>query len=193
MDIIDSKISEHISSIGRLWRNSQANPKSSEMIITAWDNLINEWAEDKKLPLIIRRSREPRGHEYTHKSGRKIIISDNTVAIWVSYNVINKNILTLEEIKNIMENDELPIAFAFKSGEASGAKLTKTLGKYRILGWTVCHIEPVGLNSREKITDIDISILVDHFKKYLSPGNMFLLPNRIAGLGEIQEFIEEQR
>lgn len=193
MEIIDNNMREQIRSIGRLWRNSKTNPKSSEDVIHKWDKLIDEWVADKTMPLIIRRSRELRGHEYAHKSGRKIITSDNTVAIWVSYNVLNKKVFTLDRIKKLIEHDEFPIAFAFKTGEKAGAKLTKTLGLYRLSDWTVCHIEPVGLNTKEIITDINIEILENHFRKYVSPRNMFLLPKCIAGLGEIQDFIDEQR
>lgn len=40
---------------------------------------------------------------------------------------------------------------------------------------------------------MDINELIMYFKRYANPMNMFLLPKEIGGLGEIQEFIDEQR
>ena len=54
------------------------------------------------------------------------------------------------------------------------------------------HIKPVGLNSKE-IKNIDINEIIKYFKRYANPINMFLLPKDIGGLGEIQEFIDEQK
>ena len=87
MDLIGDEIRNQISAIGRLWRFSEHNPKLSSDIIEAWDRLVLDWIEDKTMPLIVRRSKEQRGHTYYHPSGREIVVSDNTVAIWIS----NKN------------------------------------------------------------------------------------------------------
>jgi len=195
MDFVGEKIRNQIKELGKIWRESEHNPKASSIIVDSWDNLVSEWIQDKSLPLIIRRSKELRGHVYHHCSGREIVISDNTVAIWVSYHVINRKTISLSEIRKLLENKELPITLSFdgKKKEKDGATYTKVLGNYNLKGWRVCHIEPVGLNSRKAIEEIDISILEEHFWRYLSPKNMFLIPKNIAGLGEIQEFIDEQR
>ena len=195
MDFVGEKIRSQIKELGKIWRESEHNPKASSIIVNSWDNLVSEWIEDKSLPLIIRRSKELRGHVYHHCTGREIVISDNTVAIWVSYHVINGKTISLSEIRKLLENKELPIAWSFdgKKKEKDGATYTKTIGNYELNGWRVCHIEPVGLNSRKDIEEIDISILEEHFWRYLSPKNMFLIPKSISGLGEIQEFIDEQR
>ena len=37
------------------------------------------------------------------------------------------------------------------------------------------------------------SFVAPHFERYANPMNMFILPKEIGGLGEIQEFIDEQR
>lgn len=49
------------------------------------------------------------------------------------------------------------------------------------------------MNSRKNIVDLDINKIVMYFKRYANPMKMFILPKGIGGLGEIQEFIDEQR
>ena len=39
----------------------------------------------------------------------------------------------------------------------------------------------------------DINEIIKYFKRYANPINMFLLPKDIGWLGEIQEFIDEQK
>lgn len=73
------------------------------------------------------------------------------------------------------------------------AKYSKTLGQHSLLGWKICHIESVGLNTNKNIEELDIVKIQDHFKKYASPDNMFVLPKEIGGLGEIGIFIEAQK
>ena len=60
-------------------------------------------------------------------------------------------------------------------------------------GWKLCHIEPIGLNDKTPVEEIDIKRLEEHFIKLASPGNMFVVPLEIGGIGEIQEFISEQK
>ena len=195
MDFVGEKIRSQIKELGKIWRESEHNPKASSIIVNSWDNLVSEWIKDKSLPLIIRRSKELRGHVYHHCSGREIVISDNTVAIWVSYHVINGKTISLSEIRKLLDNKELPITLSFdgKKKEKDGATYTKTLGNYELKGWRVCHIEPVGFNSNKTIKELSIIEIKEHFKKYASPSNMFVLPKEIGDLGEIQIFIDEQR
>ena len=49
------------------------------------------------------------------------------------------------------------------------------------------------MNSRKDIVNFDINEITKYFKRYSNPMNMFILPNEISGLGEIQEFIDEQK
>lgn len=191
--LVSAEIRQKIKEIAVLWKKSKSNPKTSEDVIKAWNKVILEWVEDESLPLVVRRSKDKRGHVYTHSTGRKIIVSDNTAATWVMYNVLNGKTLTLDNIKDILKRKELPIAFAFKKEEIDGATYTKTQGKYALPYWNVCHIDPVGLKTRGEIKDMDIESLKNHFKKFLSPGNMFIVPKSIAGLGEVQDFIDIQQ
>lgn len=58
-------------------------------------------------------------------------------------------------------------------------------GNYAILNLLV--------NSRKNIADLDINEIIKYFERYANPMNMFILPKEIGGLGEIQEFIDEQK
>lgn len=74
-----------------------------------------------------------------------------------------------------------------------GANDNKVLGSYALSDWKLCHIQPVGFNTHTSIEDLEISDIEDHFRKYVNPNNMFVLPKEIGYLGEIDVFIEEQK
>ena len=57
------------------------------------------------------------------------------------------------------------------------------------LGWKICHVNPVGIGYGE-ITQLEITLLKDHMRRFLSVSNMFLIPKTHAGLGELPEFTE---
>lgn len=59
--------------------------------------------------------------------------------------------------------------------------------------WKLCHIESIGLNTNTPIIDLDIEVIKEHFRKYVNPKNMFVLPKEIGDLGEIEAFIEQQK
>lgn len=131
-----------------------------------------------------------------HPCGREIIISDNTVAIWVYSNVLKGNVFTISQIKELLSQNELPMVFMATKEVKANAKYTKPLGSYGLSDWKLCHIQPVGFNTHTNINDLDIldiSDIKDHFKKYVNPNNMFILPKEIGYLGEIGTFIEEQK
>lgn len=87
MDFVGAIIRDKIKELGRLWKSSENHMNVSIDVLNSWDTLISEWAEDESMPLIIRKG-SSRGQEFTHPSGRKVIISDNTFAIWVYHNVL---------------------------------------------------------------------------------------------------------
>lgn len=192
-DIVGDDIRQKIKEIGVLWRNSPHNPSIDNEVLRKWDNLIEEWVEDKTMPLIIRKETSKRGQAFTHPCGREIIISDNTVAIWVFSNVLKGNIFTLNDIKELLHNNELPMVFIATNEIKEKGKYTKPLGRHSLLNWKLCHIQPVGFNTNTSIEDLDIYEIKEHFRKYVNPNNMFVLPKEIGYLGEIDVFIEEQK
>lgn len=196
MDIVGTDIRNKIKEIGLLWKSSENRLKVSMDVLYSWERLISEWVKDESMPLIIRKSSQ-RGQEIIHSSGRKVIISDNTFALWVYRNVLDGKTFDILELKNKLNNNEVPMVYALTKEDRKKVKYTKILGKDALsnaeVKWKLCHIEPVGLNSHKNIVDLDVNEIIKYFKRYANPMNMFILPKEIGGLGEIQEFIDEQR
>ena len=192
-DIVGDDIRQKIKEIGILWRNSPHNPLIDSEVVKRWENLIEEWVADETMPLIIRKETSKRGQAFNHPCGREIIVSDNTVAIWVFSNVLNGKVFTLSDIKELLQNNELPMVFMATNEIKAKAKYTKPFGSYALSNWKLCHIQPVGFNTNTSIEDLEISDIENHFRKYVNPNNMFLLPKEIGYLGEIGVFIQEQK
>lgn len=192
-DLVGEEIRMKIKEIGILWRNSPNNPLINVEVLVNWNNLIEEWIADKDMPLIIRKETNKRGQSFVHPCGREIIVSDNTVAIWVYSNVLKGTVFTLSQIKDLLNQKELPVVFMATKEIKEKAKYTKPLGSNALSDWKLCHIQPVGFNTNTSIEDLEISDIEDHFRKYVNPNNMFVLPKEIGYLGEIDVFIEEQK
>ena len=192
-DLVGDEIREKIKEIGLLWHKSENNPKVSKEVLRCWDILIEEWVSDKDMPLIVRKDTAKRGQAFMHPTGREIIISDNSVAIWVYSNVLKNMVFTLSQIKNMLLNNELPMVFMQTKEIKANAKYSKAMGADSLRGWKVCHIDSVGFNTSKKLLDIDIDIIKDHFRRYANPNNMFILPKEIGYLGEVNVFIECQK
>ena len=192
-DLVGEEIRMKIKEIGTLWRNSTNNPKIDVEVLDKWNNLIEEWITDKDMPLIIRKETNKRGQSFVHPCGREIIVSDNTVAIWVYNNVLKGTVFTISKIKELLSQNELPMVFMATKEIKANAKYSKPLGSYALSNWKLCHIKPVGFNTNVSIENLEISDIEDHFRKYVNPNNMFVLPKEIGYLGEIDVFIEEQK
>lgn len=192
---IDPAIREKIRELGKIWKMSNSNPKINEDVLSTWKKLIHDWKDEHSLPLIIRKQTGIRGSEITHSSGRIIVTTDNSFSQWIYYNVLRGNTFSINDIKILLQKDEIPMSFAIKTSEKEKIKYKKIIGKYSIneQGWKLCHIDSVGLKTKLPIEEINIHELEDHFIKLANPRNMFLLPLEIGSLGEIQEFIDEQK
>lgn len=192
---IDEEIKEKIKELGKMWKKSSSKPQIDEGIISKWEKVVNDWVKDKSLPLIIRKEFGPRGSESLHDTGRVIIPADNSFSQWIYYNVLKGKNFSLAEIRSLLNEGKIPMCYAIKSKEKDKIKHKQILGKYSLnkLGWKLCHIEAVGLKTKTPVKEININILESHFFKLANPRNMFLLPLQIGPLGEIQEFINEQK
>ena len=187
---------ELISELGKKWRDSEENPSHSAELLEHWERIVYAWKDDHELPLVIRKHSESRGQERIHKTGRKIVLTDNSFSQWIFYNILNnEQKYSLSELKLLIADDKIPFSFAIKKTDLSKVKYKTPLGKFCINkdGWKLCHIEPVGLKSPLRVEEMDIERLQDHFVKLANPKNMFVLPLEIGGLGEIDEFIKEQK
>ncbi len=193
-DLIGNEIREKIKEIGVLWKYSEHNPHIDNGVLDYWQSIIIEWSENTGMPLIIRKdANKLKGMSFTHPTGREIIVSDNTFAIWVYNRVLNGITFSLGQLKDMLRANEIPMVFMQSGKMMEDAKYTKPLGAFSLPEWKLCHIEPVGFNSNKSIEELSIIDIKEHFKKYASPANMFVLPKEIGDLGEIQIFIDEQK
>lgn len=192
-DMVGDEIRTHIKELGRLWKESKNNPTISPEILACWDKTLEEWINDSEIPLIVRKETQRKGQSFTHSCGREIIISDNSFAIWVYGCVMAKKTFSLSQLKRMLRDNEIPMVMMQTKDIRKSAKYTKPLGGYSLTGWKVCHVEPVGFNTNKPIEELSIVQIEEHFRKYANPNNMFLLPKEIGALGEMQEFIDEQK
>lgn len=159
IDMIGADLRDKIKELGLLWKTSENCPKIPLPVLGSWERLISDWVADISMPLIIRKG-SARGQEFQHPSGRRIIVSDNTFALWVYHNVLEDKTFNISEIKGMLESNNIPMVYALKKEEKEVAKYTKTLGKFSLSDadskWKLCHIEPVGLNSRKPTTFVPL-------------------------------------
>ena len=92
----------------------------------------------------------------------------------------------------MLETDKIPVAMVLPKKESKTAqhKCTKQTANLNQLGWKICHIDPVGIGKKGIFANIPMETLKQHFRKYMSPHNMFLVPKQWAGLGEMPEMIK---
>jgi len=183
-----------LNKISEYWYKSNERPKLSKKVLKHWDGLIEDWANDDEMPLLIRKSSQGRGSIHNHKeTGRKLIPTDNTPAKWIfSEAYLKGSNVQMNDIKKMVNKKEIPIALALHKKERRNATFTNTKGYLNLnkYNWKLCHIDGVGLRKRKKIDDFPIDELKKHFKLFLSPSNMFLIPKELSGLGEIPNMLK---
>lgn len=156
-----------------------------------WNRLIDGWSVDLSLPLYVRKSANHRGSVISHPSGRRIVPTDNSPAQWAFAQAVLGKQPSLEDIRRLIEADQVPVAMALKAKERATARYSCTLGddvSPNAFGWKVAHVDSVGLTSRTSLLNHAEHTLRTHFRKLMAPRNMFAIPLRYAGLGELPEF-----
>jgi len=146
------------------------------------------------LPLVVRRSSCVRGEEVVHASGRRVVSSDNSPAQWVFSRAFAPSLPSFSEVQQILERDGVPFTMVAKACDRARMRYKCTLASADNVnkrGWKLCHIIPVGLKSATPLQDVPIDGLKNHFLHLLMPSNHFLVPLKWAGLGELDEVIEE--
>lgn len=175
------------------WAASPHRPRVSQEALSAWDNLIDEWlAAD--IPLLCRTPAYGRGAEEIHASGRTLSFADNTPAHWAMALALSGETPRLSEVQNLFDTGDMPLAFAIKANEKPRLKFTRGGLSSRIRinkdGWKVCHISRAGLGLAGHPTVQPIASIEAHFKRFMSPRNMFLVPLVLGGLGETPHMIK---
>ncbi|MBE3093752.1 MAG: hypothetical protein IMZ52_01885 [Actinobacteria bacterium] len=187
-----------LSQLASEWYYSEMRPRISEKSLEHWDKLITDWSENQELPLLIRKPKEGRGQSLVHiATRRELIPTDNSPANWSFFHAYQKIEFDLKDIRKLFDDGEIPIAFLLSKYEGQNAVYKKNMQRSETninrSGWTVCHINPVGLNKNKKIIEMSIEELKQHFKDFLSPSNMFLIPSDLEGFGELPHLIQEMK
>lgn len=191
-DPLPSELTRSARQLAEAWIHDPTRPTVAEDVRVHWKRLVEEWIQNADMPLYVRKFRGNRGQELTHTSGRILVPVDNSTAHWAFASALQGQTPSLPDVRALMERDEMPVAMAFTKVEREAARFTCNRNQVNLntLGWKVCHIEPVGMKSRGEITQLPIEVLLKHFRRYLSPTNMFLVPKIWSGLGEMPEMIE---
>jgi hypothetical protein len=141
------------------------------------------------MPLYVRKSSKNRGVELIHRSKRRIIPADNGPAHWAMINALQGTCLSVAQIKDKIRNHEINVAMAQSRDESANckhrARADRSLNE---AGWSLRHIEDVKLRAAhgKKLTEVPIEEIENHFRRFVSPRNMFLIPKEYSGLGELE-------
>jgi hypothetical protein len=191
-------IAERIEKLGKYWAKHPKRPRPRRDVRRHWKKLIELWAENRELPLYVRKYKDNRGSIIPHKSGRKLVPTDNSPAIWAFLLACKGDKPSLKEIRNMIRRDSIPIAFSLSKEEKGQAHYECYLGKLKkgypsSDKWELAHIDDVGLGTKKRLEEFDIDNLKKHFVKLMTLSNMFFLPEEYAGLADIRKFCEQIR
>lgn len=177
------------------WRESPNRPNICGHDALRWHSVMQEWVRDRSLPLLVRRPRYGRGREILHHSGRILVPTDDSPAMYLLSLAMERRTPDLAELRDSLYQGRMPVAVSLTAEERRQARFTGTTGEMDApnltdLGYSVCHVTHVGLRRMplEDRTEIE---LVAHSLLFLSPVNMFVVPKPYARLGELPEFIDE--
>jgi hypothetical protein len=179
------------------WFDDPIRPCVQESVLDQWTELLKTWSATGSLPLLIRKARDNRGHALQHAhSGRILVPTDNSPAHWSMALALCGICPTVDEVTSMFDKDRVPVAMVIKASEKLGAKYRctrqSTPGPNQ-MGWKVAHIDDVGLGYTDAVTSVELCELQEHFVRFLSPSNMFLVPKAYAGIAETPDFVDAFR
>lgn len=166
------------------WAASPARPEPTSAVLDQWDKLIAAWAADESLPLFARKFKNNRGAYFAHVSGRVVVPTDNTPAHRAYAQALRGVCPTLADVYRSIESNDIPVAMIVSRAERQLATLTGARTRSENLnaaGRKLAHIKPIGLRRAVALADVPIERLREHFRLFLSPSNMFVVPWRWPG------------
>lgn len=192
---LPSEIDNLLRDCARVWAKHALRPRIDCRVADHWDQVIFVWSNNDHLPLLIRKEERgvACGEVIIHDSGRQLVPTDNSPAWWSYHRAFCGDLPTLADIRQALEEDRIPVAM-IADREMTARAQYKCMGTANespnSLGWKVCHKRKIALAGRGSIRHRDLADLQTHFREFLSPSNMFLVPKTLAGLGELPHLIE---
>jgi hypothetical protein len=188
-------LNQELSALASMWAKHAARPRLDAEVVRHWDELIHQWSIDRSLPLLLRKQERgiARGEVILHESGRELVLTDNSPASWSYMLAFAKAKISLEEVRDCLERNEIPVAMIIDREMIARSRYKCSRVKavnpnaYR---WKVCHRSRVALEGSGTVKKRSLKLLQEHFKRFLSPSNMFLVPLALSGLGELPHFID---
>jgi hypothetical protein len=153
---INNEIENRIKDISIFWKKSSIAPTVKPEVIDHWDNLLEEWATDKSLPLYVRKRSGTilYGEVNKHSTGRDLVLTDNYPALWSFVSAYRGERPSIADIKRKIKDDEIPIAMGIKRNDP---RVEFKCTMKRDPNWRYCHINGLELREREGL-----------FRKFLS-------------------------
>jgi hypothetical protein len=167
----------------------------------AWHEFFKQWSGDPKAPLLIRRSSPLWIDERPDCS---IIFCDNSPAHWAMSKAFDDPPppkFTLEIAWDLVRS-EIPIFATISAKER--AEIEKDFSAYREIkalwkekkynladkNWRVDHIKNVGVKMRgDDFASLPRNKLKPFFLRLVSPVNITLTPKKLAGVGDMKEYL----
>lgn len=192
-DPLPAHLSSRLAELAGEWAASADRPEPVASILAAWDSTLAAWLKRADLPLLIRKGSAGRGAVRRHDSGRMLVPTDNTPAHWSFALALRGQCPSADDIARAFAQDEIPVAMAFKKVEKAAAKYRGTRGQVdhlNAVGWKLAHITPVALGGIGPLEARSLPTLEQHFLRFMSPRNMFVVPLSWAGLAETDEMAD---
>jgi hypothetical protein len=180
----------------RWWRSCDHIPRLGASVRRHWSSLIDEWWADKTMPIFIRRSSvdAPRGTVIKHRSNRKLITSDNSPAWYVCFLAHCGQTPSRTALKQSIAEKQIPVAYVMSKEVRQrvdyGTPLSANLIKL-FAPWTVCHKSPIRLGRIPSLAEMDDGNLKTHFRRFLDPSNILLVPKVATRLWDDEEFMSD--
>ncbi len=170
---------EPLSVLGCRWAKSSNRLRVEPAVLRRWDEVLDDWIATPSLPLVTRDSRR-RGEQADCSDGRIVLFCDNSPANWSLRLALAGQAPDIRAWNDIREH----VPLTFLSREPGGEAGSEQVGLEDLP-----HRSRVGPRQRVAIEDSPVNRLEGAFRRLLSPGNMFLVPNSTSGAGELPEVV----
>ena len=111
-DPIPQELNQPLHDLAAVWAKSVHYPRPAPHIVAGWDAFLEEWAQNKELPLFIRKKQRDysRREIVTHESGRMLIPMDNSPAQWSFARALLDSVPALTEVYGLIADKVIPVA-----------------------------------------------------------------------------------